>query len=168
MELHCPAGHYCLNALFMWNTLAYYVDVKSFKIPPYLKLLHKIKRNNNNFGFFHVGGVENDHLFIQMDYVLTGWVGLVVIMLLLNSIEKETNGLLLPGKRFIHCWPWLHLSTVAQLSMYRKFFTPIDPLVPMKGSVWRFSWNDLWNSLWTSLLYAAHGSSIIPLYKVLE
>lgn len=73
-----------------------------------------------------LGGVWNYHLFILMDcelFVLIGWGGLRVIMLLLGSIETEQIRLLLSewGQRFIHCWPWLYLSAEARLSMYWKF-----------------------------------------------
>lgn len=117
------------------------------------------------------GVLWNYHLFILMDcelFVLIGRGGLWVIMLLLGSIETEQHRLLHAGKGqcFIHCWPWLYLSTMAELSMYRKFhaYWSLSRHEGQRVKIQTVLWNDLWNLLWMSLLYADRAGSVLQHY----
>ena len=81
-------------------------------------------------------------------------------MLLLGRIESEQNRLLLSGC-FIHCWPWLHLSTVAQLSMFPKFSRLL-----IRQSLWRAGWEGSDGLLKRPLEYDVNVSALSSLCRL--
>lgn len=144
----------CLNIVWVCvracRTLAYYVDEKHFKTPSCLKLLHVIFQ-----AFFLNNGL---------------WVICI-------NCQNELRQLLIGGSESTELYSLLALAASqysGSIHYVQKVFTPINPLVAMKGTCVEIQmalWNNLLNSLWIPLFYALHiGSvhSLIPFCKVLK
>lgn len=110
-----------------------------------------------------LGGVWNYHLFILMDcelFVLIGWGGLCVIMLLLGSID----GALFTAD--LGCISALWLSSVCTESFHAYWSFSHHEGQRVKNQTG--SWNDLSDFLWMSLLYVVRVGSVLQHYSSLQ